>query len=76
MKLKEYVAGLNKFLAENEGLAEAIVIYASDDEGNDHCDVNYEPSIMFRSDHDNEMLHEEDIEQQHCEDYHQVVCVN
>ena len=50
MNLKRYVDLLNDILKLNPELAEAMVVYGSDDEGNDFNTVKFGPSKGFYED--------------------------
>lgn len=43
--LNEYIHGLQTFVEDNPGAGEMRVYYASDDEGNSHHPIYWEPSM-------------------------------
>ena len=45
MNLKDYVKRLQDILNYHEGNGELIMVYSSDDEGNNIDTVNYKPSV-------------------------------
>jgi len=46
MKLKEYVKAINELLEKNPQAGDFLVIYSSDDEGNNFQPVYFEPCLM------------------------------
>lgn len=47
MKLKHYVEHLNKLLENNPAAGDMLVVYSSDDEGNDYNTVNFTPTVGY-----------------------------
>lgn len=45
MKLKDYIADLKKLMNDNPGSADLLVVYSSDDEGNNFGPVVYSVAI-------------------------------
>ena len=56
MKLKEYVARLNKIIAKDPANGELELVYAIDEEGNAFHTVYNDPTIGFYSDRDSEFV--------------------
>ena len=52
MTLREFMKGLDKFVAENPTALDLEVITSSDDEGNCYTPVVFEPSLGFYEDDD------------------------
>lgn len=67
IKLKDYIKRLNKLAEENP---DAILIYSSDDEGNNYNEIHFEPEIIYYSKENNEI---NDIEY---DGYVKAICIN
>jgi hypothetical protein len=67
IKLKDYVKRLNKLAEENP---DAILIYSSDDEGNNYNEVHFEPEIIYYS------KKEKEINDIPYDGYVKAICVN
>jgi hypothetical protein len=68
MTFKEYVAYCNGILKDSPETANFLVVYSSDDEGNDFTPVHFHPSAGFYKDRD---FHEEEVDGDIC-----AVCIN
>ena len=74
MKLSKYIQDLQKLLKEHGDLE---IIYASDDEGNDHNKVSYTPSMVYYSHSDRCVISEDEMIEYELEDeYEKVICIN
>mgnify|MGYP003342300280 CR=1 FL=1 len=63
MKFGEYLEHLVLLLNENPELANADVVYAVDDEGNDFGIVNWVPSIGYFDKHERDFIPEDSIDE-------------
>jgi hypothetical protein len=59
MKLSKYIEGLQSVLKEHGDLN---VVYSSDDEGNSHHSVVYDPSVGVFDEEENTFYHTDDAE--------------
>ena len=74
MNFKDYVNVLKKLLKENPELANAEVVYSTDDEGNGFSRVHYNPSIGHFD--GEEFRSKSDIEDEDEEETPNAVCIN
>lgn len=77
MKLKEFIANLNKMAEENPDILEFEVITSKDDEGNGFDKVIYDPSVGHFDPDDRDFTPIEDMEEYHeGSETELVICVN